>query len=46
MEVGGVQKYVDRYWGEIRKIKTAIGQMRLPALVRIMADVLSLTQQH
>jgi len=42
MEEGGVQKYVDRYWGEITKLKTALGQMRFPALAQIMIAVLRL----
>jgi len=28
MEEGGVSKSVDRYWGEIMKIKTLMGQRR------------------
>jgi len=41
MEEAGVQKSVHRYWGEIMKIKTAMGQMRFPTLVQVMvADVI------
>ena len=39
MEEGGVQKYVDRYWGEIMKIKTGMKQMRFPSLAQVMIAV-------
>ena len=36
MEEGGVQKSVDRYWGEIMNIKTTMGQVRFTALAPVM----------
>ena len=30
MKEDGVQKYIDRYWNEIVKIKTGMGQRRFP----------------
>ena len=32
MEEDGVHKYIDRYWGEIMKIKAPIWQMPFPTL--------------
>jgi len=42
MEEGGVQNSVARYWDEILKIKTAMGQMQFPTLGQVMIAVLSL----
>jgi len=38
MEEGNIQKSVDRYWGEIMKIKRTMGQMRLMSLVSTYSD--------
>ena len=34
LDEGDVEKSLDRYWGEIVKVKTAVGPMRLPTLVQ------------
>ena len=39
---GGVQKYVDRYWGEVMKVTTVTGQMWFHILVHVMVAVFSL----
>ena len=46
MEEGAVQKYVDRYWGVVTKIKTAMGRLRFPKLVQVMIAVLKLPHNN
>jgi len=46
MEEDSVHKYVDRYWVENMKIKTAMGQVRFTTLVQVMVAVLSLSYNN
>ena len=46
MEEGGVQKYVDCYWGEIEKTKKTTGQVPFPALVQVTVAVLGLPRNN
>ena len=46
MEEGDARKFVDRYLCEIMKIKTVMGQMRLPALAQVMVAVHSLPYRN
>ena len=46
LEESGVQKSVDRFWGKVMTMKTAMGETRFPTLTQVMVAVLSLPHSN